>query len=157
MQSGPAPLEILLVTGPLGAGKTTVVNRLLKAEVAAKRRVAVLINEFGSISVDGSLVASERPELAGVENLVNGCACCSLRSEAVDILAQWCDRPEAERPQRVVLETIYELAGVRAPPVEEGAAYTGYPLRAAPLGAAWLFYLLWPTLVIALWWWRRTR
>lgn len=104
-QSGPVPLEILLVTGPLGAGKTTVVNRLLKAEVAAKRRVAVLINEFGSISVDGSLVASERPELAGVENLVNGCACCSLRSEAVDILAQWCDRPEAERPQRVVLET----------------------------------------------------
>jgi len=59
--------------------------------------------------------------------------------------------------ERVVLETIYALAGVRAPPVEEVAAYTGYPLRAAPLGAAWLFYLVWPTLVIALWWWRRTR
>ena len=52
----PAPLDILIVTGPLGAGKTTVVNRLLKAEVAAGRRVAVLINEFGAISVDGALV-----------------------------------------------------------------------------------------------------
>ena len=49
-------VEVLIVTGPLGAGKTTAVNRLLKAEVAAGRRVAVLINEFGAISVDGTLV-----------------------------------------------------------------------------------------------------
>ncbi len=101
----PAPLDILIVTGPLGAGKTTVVNRLLKAEVAAGRRVAVLINEFGAISVDGTLVDAERPELAGLENLVNGCVCCSLRDDVIATLQAWCDRPEAERPQRVVLET----------------------------------------------------
>jgi G3E family GTPase len=101
----PAPLDILIVTGPLGAGKTTVVNRLLKAEVAAGRRVAVLINEFGAISVDGTLVDAERPELAGLENLVNGCVCCSLRDDVVATLGAWCDRPEGERPERVVLET----------------------------------------------------
>ena len=100
-----SPLDILIVTGPLGAGKTTVVNRLLKAEVAAGRKVAVLINEFGAISVDGTLVDAERPELAGVENLVNGCVCCSLRDDVVATLRAWCDRPEGQRPERVVLET----------------------------------------------------
>ncbi len=101
----PAPLDILIVTGPLGAGKTTVVNRLLKAEVAAGRRVAVLINEFGAISVDGALVDADRPELAGVENLVNGCVCCSLRDDVVATLRAWCDQPDGVRPERVVLET----------------------------------------------------
>jgi G3E family GTPase len=99
------PLDILIVTGPLGAGKTTVVNRLLKAEVAAGRRVAVLINEFGAISVDGTLVDAALPELAGVENLVNGCACCSLRPDVVATLRTWCDLPADQRPERVVLET----------------------------------------------------
>ena len=103
--TNPAPLEVLIVTGPLGAGKTTVVNRLLKAEVAAGRRVAVLINEFGAISVDGTLVDAERPELVGVENLVNGCVCCSLRNDVVATLKAWCDQPEGQRPERVVLET----------------------------------------------------
>lgn len=99
------PLEILIVTGPLGAGKTTAVNRLLRAEVEAGHRVAVLINEFGAVSVDGALVQTERPELAGVENLVNGCVCCSLRDDVIATLDAWCAQPEATRPQRVVLET----------------------------------------------------
>ena len=72
-------LEVLMVTGPLGSGKTTVVNQLLKAELAAGRRVAVLVNEFGAVSVDGLLLGS-RPELADIANLVDGCACCSLRA-----------------------------------------------------------------------------
>jgi len=105
LMNRPAPLDILIVTGPLGAGKTTVVNRLLKAEVAAGRRVAVLINEFGAISVDGALVDAERPELAGVQNLVNGCVCCSLRDDVVATLLAWCNQPEGTRPERVVLET----------------------------------------------------
>jgi len=98
-------LEVLIVTGPLGSGKTTVVNRLLKRELAQGRKVAVLINEFGSVSVDGALVDAQRPELADIANLVNGCACCSLRGEVIATLAGWCDLPEAHRPERVVLET----------------------------------------------------
>lgn len=96
---------VLLVTGPLGAGKTTTVNHLLKAELEAGRRVAVIINEFGSVSVDGTLVNAERPEVAGIENLINGCVCCSLRDEVVASLAAWCDQPADRRPQRIVLET----------------------------------------------------
>ena len=101
-------IEVLIVTGPLGAGKTTAVNRLLKREIALHRRVAVLINEFGSVSVDGTLVDAEIPELAGIANLinlVNGCVCCSLRDDVVAALAAWCDRPAGERPERVVMET----------------------------------------------------
>ncbi|HWQ10053.1 MAG TPA: GTP-binding protein, partial [Holophaga sp.] len=98
-------LEVLIVTGPLGSGKTTVVNRLLKRELAEGRKVAVLINEFGTVSVDGSLIDAERPELAGIANLVNGCVCCSLRGDVIAALAAWCDLPEDRRPQRVVLET----------------------------------------------------
>src|SRR5690348_3923543 len=105
MRDNGGMVEVLLVTGPLGAGKTTAVNRLLKREAAEGRRVAVLINEFGAVSVDGSLVAAERPELAGVADLVGGCACCSLREDVVKILAAWCGQPEGTRPDRVVLET----------------------------------------------------
>jgi G3E family GTPase len=98
-------IDVLVVTGPLGAGKTTAVNTLLKKELASGRRVAVLINEFGAVSVDGDLVSAERPEIAGVANLVNGCVCCSLRGDVVAALAAWCDQPEGVRPDRVVLET----------------------------------------------------
>ena len=103
-------LEVLIVTGPLGSGKTTVVNRLLKAELAGGRRVAVLINEFGAVSVDGVLVGADlapglRPELADIANLVDGCVCCSLRGDVIATLAGWCGRPDGQRPDRVVLET----------------------------------------------------
>jgi G3E family GTPase len=98
-------LEVLLVTGPLGSGKTTVVNLLLKAELARGAKVAVLINEFGSVSVDGLLVDAERPELADIANLVNGCACCSLKADVVKVLADWAALPPERRPDRVVLET----------------------------------------------------
>ncbi len=98
-------LEVLLVTGPLGSGKTTAVNRLLKAELARGGRVAVLINEFGSVSVDGILLDAARPELADIANLVDGCACCSLKADVVKVLADWAALPEERRPGRVVLET----------------------------------------------------
>jgi G3E family GTPase len=98
-------LEVLLVTGPLGSGKTTVVNRILKREIAGGGKVAVLINEFGSVSVDGSFIDAERPELAGIANLVNGCVCCSLRGDVITALVEWCDLPADRRPERVVLET----------------------------------------------------
>ena len=96
---------MLLVTGPLGSGKTTVVNRLLKEALATGCRISLLINEFGSVSVDETLVEAERPELAGIASLVNGCACCSLRGDVIATLATWCDLPAERRPERIVLET----------------------------------------------------
>ena len=98
-------IEILIVTGPLGSGKTTTVNHLLRRELTEGRRVAVLINEFGAVDVDGALVTAERPEVAGIASLVNGCVCCSLREDVVATLAAWADQPEDARPHRIVLET----------------------------------------------------
>lgn len=98
-------LEILIVTGPLGSGKTTAVNALLRAALHDGKRVAVLINEFGAVDVDGTLVAAERPEVAGIASLVNGCVCCSLRDDVVATLLAWAEAPGDQRPERIVLET----------------------------------------------------
>ncbi|MBS0393629.1 MAG: GTP-binding protein [Proteobacteria bacterium] len=69
---------VTVVSGFLGAGKTTLVNRLLSG--AGARRVAVLVNDFGAINVDAALI--ERRE-AGVIALANGCVCCSLQADLV--------------------------------------------------------------------------
>lgn len=55
----------------------------------------------------------------------------------------------------IVLETIYELAGMRPPAPGAVEPYPGYPLAARPRWAALLFYLCWPAAVLCLWWWRR--
>jgi G3E family GTPase len=98
-------MELLIVTGPLGAGKTTVVNRLLRDSLREGHRVALVVNEFGETSVDGTILLPFRPELEGIANLVNGCVCCSLRKDVVETLARWASRPTGDRPSRVVLET----------------------------------------------------
>jgi ABC-2 type transport system permease protein len=55
----------------------------------------------------------------------------------------------------IVLETVYEVAGISPPTPDSAAAYPGYPLAAQPRGAALIFYLVWPLAVIASWWWTR--
>lgn len=57
--------------------------------------------------------------------------------------------------EEVVLEQIYKLAKVNAPPAGEANNYSGYPLAAAPKWAAGIFYGLWPLLTIFTWWFRR--
>jgi ABC-2 type transport system permease protein len=52
----------------------------------------------------------------------------------------------------IVLETIYELAGQRAPTPIEEAAYAGYPLAVRPTAAPWVFFVIWPACVIGAWW-----
>lgn len=57
--------------------------------------------------------------------------------------------------EEIVLETIYSLAGARPPTSENETPYPGYPLAARSTLAPWVFFLLWPICVIALWWWVR--
>lgn len=68
-----ADLPIFLITGYLGSGKTTILNRLLAT--ARGRRFAVLVNDFGAINVDEKLIEGA---VDGVVALENGCICCSL-------------------------------------------------------------------------------
>jgi len=57
--------------------------------------------------------------------------------------------------EEVVLETIYKLAGVAAPDSAQEVAFSGYPLTTRPRGAGWVFYVLWPLMVVLAWWFVR--
>ena len=69
---------ITLITGYLGAGKTTLMNRLLERAGAA--RIAVIVNEFGAVGIDGELI-SEAAGRERVVELANGCICCVVTGE----------------------------------------------------------------------------
>ena len=75
------PVPILLVTGFLGAGKTTVVNHLLAH--AQGRRIAAVVNDFGAINIDAELITGASD---GVVSLSNGCICCSLEGDLLRTL-----------------------------------------------------------------------
>jgi len=91
-------LPVTLIGGYLGAGKTTLVNSLLRA--ADGRRLCVLVNDFGSVPIDRELIVAaggDTLELSG------GCVCCEYGSDLIETLADLPARqPQAER---VLLET----------------------------------------------------
>lgn len=92
------PVPILLVTGFLGAGKTTVVNHLLAH--AEGRRIAAVVNDFGAINIDAELITGASD---GVVSLANGCICCSLEGDLLRTLAALLRRDP--RPEFIVIET----------------------------------------------------
>ena len=108
-------LPVTIVAGFLGAGKTTLVNRLLAA--TAGRRVAVLVNDFGAVNIDERLIATRS---STVVSLTNGCVCCSIQGDLVAQLGGLLDDPTA-RFDMVVIET----SGVSEP--GRIALSVGYP------------------------------
>jgi G3E family GTPase len=92
------PVPVLLVTGFLGAGKTTVINHLLTG--AAGRRLAAVVNDFGAINIDAELLAGSAD---GVVALQNGCICCTLQGDLLRTLSLLL-RQEPP-PEGIVIET----------------------------------------------------
>jgi G3E family GTPase len=90
-------VPVMLVTGFLGAGKTTVVNHLLAH--ARGRRIAAVVNDFGAINIDAELITGAD----GVVSLNNGCICCSLQGDLLRTLAVLLRRDP--RPEVIVIET----------------------------------------------------
>ena len=97
-------LPVILIGGYLGAGKTTLVNHLLRH--AQGRRLAVLVNDFGEINIDVDLMQGRT---AGVISLAGGCLCCSFGDDLVGTL-QTLAQGDAP-PDRVLIE----LSGVALP------------------------------------------
>ena len=93
-----APVLVTVVTGFLGAGKTTLVNRWL-ADVA-RGDVAVVVNEHGDIGIDGALLAARVRTLV---EITGGCVCCSTQAELVRALEQLASSPSP--PRRILVET----------------------------------------------------
>ena len=103
MSSAANIVPVSILTGFLGAGKTTLLNKLLKDPDLTD--TAVIINEFGDVSLDHLLVEASSD---GVIELSDGCLCCTVRGELVDTLADLMDRMQTGkiRPlKRVVIET----------------------------------------------------
>jgi G3E family GTPase len=100
---------VTVLTGFLGAGKTTLLNYMLTRD--HRLRIAVLVNDFGSINIDAELVVGV--ENGGdVVNLANGCVCCTIRDDLLAAVEQVINRPE--RPEYIVLEAsgVAEPSGI---------------------------------------------
>jgi cobalamin biosynthesis protein CobW len=93
-----------VVTGFLGAGKTSLIQNLLKN--ANGRRIALIINEFGETGVDGEIVKGCKIEGCPEENIVelaNGCICCTVADDFVPTMQALLNRPNP--PEHIVIET----------------------------------------------------
>ncbi|MBQ4802752.1 cobalamin biosynthesis protein CobW [Aquimarina sp. MMG015] len=96
-------IPITIVTGFLGVGKTTLVHNMLKN--ANGKRIAVLVNEFGEVDVDGQLIASSECDDDGCNliQLPNGCICCTVQEEFLPSMLQLLERKE--EIDHIVIET----------------------------------------------------
>lgn len=81
---------LTVITGFLGAGKTTLVNYILKEQ--REWKIAVLENEFGEIPIDDGLVAESMDAPEDLITMDNGCVCCSIRGDLIRTLGQLAKR-----------------------------------------------------------------
>ncbi|MXV61305.1 GTP-binding protein [Natronorubrum sp. JWXQ-INN-674] len=87
-------IPVTVLSGPLGAGKTTVLNHVLTADHGLE--VAVVVNDMGDVNVDAEHVA-QQTDLGGDEEIIelsNGCICCRLRGDMLDEVGRLADRRE---------------------------------------------------------------
>lgn len=107
-----APLPVTVIAGYLGAGKTTLVNHLLRNP--GGRRIMVMVNDFGDIDIDADLLESADEDTM---TLSNGCICCTMGAELLYALSDALDR--RPRPDHLVIEA----SGVAEPAKIAAAAH----------------------------------
>ncbi len=97
-------IPVTIITGFLGAGKTTLVRHLMQNPQG--RRLAILVNEFGDLGIDGEILKgcadANCPEDAIVE-LTNGCLCCTVADDFVPTISALLARPQP--PDHILIET----------------------------------------------------
>ncbi len=97
-------VPVTVITGFLGAGKTTLLRHLIAQSNG--RRIAIVVNEFGSLGIDGETLRGcsipNCPEEDIVE-LTNGCLCCTVADDFIPTMEALLDRPQP--PEHIVIET----------------------------------------------------
>lgn len=91
------PIPVAVIGGYLGAGKTTLLNALLRNTDGL--RYAVLVNDFGSVNVDGEMIAASGTQAI---ELTNGCICCTIGADLILALKELLTRDAV--PERIVIE-----------------------------------------------------
>jgi cobalamin biosynthesis protein CobW len=110
-------IPVTIVTGFLGSGKTTLISGLLKKNPS--RRLAVLVNEFGEVSVDGALLRAAGEE-CGVEihDLPDGCICCTIKDDFLPVMSQ------LQKRKQEIDHVLIETSGLALPtPVMRALAW----------------------------------
>jgi cobalamin biosynthesis protein CobW len=97
-------IPVTVITGFLGAGKTTLIRHLMQNPQG--KRLAILVNEFGTVGVDGDILKSCADENCPVENIVelaNGCICCTVADDFIPTIETLMAMPQ--RPDHILIET----------------------------------------------------
>jgi cobalamin biosynthesis protein CobW len=97
-------IPVTVITGFLGAGKTSLIRHLLKT--ADGRRLALIINEFGDLGVDGEILKGCGDSACTEDDIVelaNGCICCTVAEDFIPTIEALLSRPEP--PDHIVIET----------------------------------------------------
>ncbi|MBR2655324.1 MAG: cobalamin biosynthesis protein CobW [Loktanella sp.] len=100
----PAKIPATIVTGFLGSGKTTLIRHMLQN--ANGKRIALIINEFGDLGVDGDILKGCGDEVCSKDDIVelsNGCICCTVADDFIPTMEALLARNPA--PQHIVIET----------------------------------------------------
>ncbi|THK37159.1 cobalamin biosynthesis protein CobW [Ensifer sp. MPMI2T] len=101
-QQGKIPATV--ITGFLGAGKTTMIRNLLQN--ADGKRIALIINEFGDLGVDGDVLKGCGAEACSEDDIIeltNGCICCTVADDFIPTMTKLLEREN--RPDHIVIET----------------------------------------------------
>jgi cobalamin biosynthesis protein CobW len=104
MRQAMTKIPVTIVTGFLGSGKTTLIRHVL--EHAQGRRLALIINEFGDVGVDGTILRSCGIDTCPDENIVelaNGCLCCTVADDFIPAIEALLAR--TPQPEHIIIET----------------------------------------------------
>ena len=110
------PVPVTLLVGFLGSGKTTLANRILSEH--HDQRIAVIVNEFGAVGIDGQLIMRVDDN---VVELRNGCLCCTVQGDLADTLRQLFVRRRQTVDAKPFERIVIEASGLASPgPVLQG-------------------------------------
>ena len=97
-------IPVTVITGFLGSGKTTLIRHLMQNPQG--KRLAILVNEFGTVGVDGDILKACADENCPAENIVelaNGCICCTVADDFIPTIEALMAMPQ--RPDHIIIET----------------------------------------------------